>query len=266
MADKDLEDGPSLELPRLFRRKKARKSRDRDDEPRRVDETATPAPPETPQPGVDDVAQVTMPLPVPAAEPAVDPRPEPDSEPARAPEPEPAPQAESTTTHAMQPAEPATGTTRVEAPPAPPRLERSRKRIREPGGQTMSPALTAVLVGAVVAALGIGLTYLGLLGCEAVRGTQSCGGPGLLVMLVIMVAMVVAGAAALKAAGVPHSGSLSFLGFGILTVVVLTFLLEHLYEPWALVALPLISAASYGIAHSVTTRFTDAATDSTPLG
>ena len=69
--------------------------------------------------------------------------------------------------------------------------------------------------------------------------------------------MVLAGAALLKALGVPQSGSLSFLGFGILAVVVLMFLLEDLYEPWVLVALPVISAAGYGIAHWVTTRFTE---------
>ena len=297
MADKDLGDGPSLELPKLFGRKDKKR---RGDDPA-ADEASTapeataapedrpvapspepePAPepetveaegvePETPDPRAVDPAEVTMPLPVPAPaapEPTTEPTTEPavpEPEPVATPEPEPvAPTAPTAPTERAPEPAPIPAATRVGTRPEPEPESQAESsgeatgRRRAPTAPDIPPGVATVLVGALVAALGIGLTWLGLLGCEAVRGTQSCGGPGLLIMLTIMVALVIGGAALLKALGVPQSGSLSFLGFGILTVVVLTFLAESLYEPWVLVMLPVISAAGYGIAYYVTTRFAE---------
>ena len=61
--------------------------------------------------------------------------------------------------------------------------------------------------------------------------TDSCGGPGLLVLVVIVVVMILAGAALLKAFGVGEAGNISFLGVGLMVVVVLLFLLDHLSTP-----------------------------------
>lgn len=278
MPDKDLGDGPSLELPKLFGRKKDKKRKGGDDaapevEPSAEGPSATsapveeePAPAAAPDPAPVDPAEVTMPLPVPAPDPEPVEVPEPEPEPAPSPDPVPEPEPASTApAPAPAPAptsarEPETGppaeTTLVEEPlPVPAEGREEAGRRRELTAPSLPSGVAAVLVGALVAVLGIALTWLGLLGCEAVRGTESCGGPGLVVMLAIMAAMVVVGAALLKAFSVPQSGSLSFLGFGILAVVVLTFLLEHLYEPWVLVLLPFISAAGYAVAHWVTTRF-----------
>lgn len=250
MADNDLGDGPSLELPKLFGRKDKKRRGDDlapTDEPSAATEPSTASGPEAPAPeGADrpavDPAEVTMPLPVPAP---------------AAPEPTPEPVAPTPPTERAPAPFPVTAATRVDPRPEPGPAAAATGRRRLPTAPAMPTAVAAVLVGALVAVLGIGLTWLGLLGCDAIRGTQSCGGPGLLVMLAIMAAMVVSGAALLKALGVPQGGSLSFLGFGILAVVVLMFLIEHLYEPWALVAIPVISAVGYGIAHWVTTRFTE---------
>jgi len=228
MPDKEMGDGdgPSLELPSLFGRKKRSRSR--------------------------------------AAEP--EPAPEPAAEPDRAPLPEPvtAPVAEPVTEPVTEPVA-ATEVERtaplpVATAPSPepvaaaPRRVKERRPIRVP---SMSTAAASVFVGALVGALGVLLTYLGLQGCEAVRGTDSCGGPGLLILVAIVVVMVVAGGAVLRALRVPDAGNLSFLGVGILSVVVLMFLIDQLFEPWIIVAIPLLSAAAFALAHWVTTRYVE---------
>lgn len=262
MADKDPSDGPSLELPKLFGRKKDKTRRGRAEEatppagqareaestpaeePRSAGSTPAEEPAAPPEPAaaaeptapvpVVDPAEATMPLPVAAPERTATERAAPDEvAPDQGPAPEPA-------------------ATATEPPPTP-----EPRRRREPALPSIPSGPAAVLVGAVIGGLGILLTWLGLLGCEAIRGTESCGGPGLVVMLAIMVAMVVVGAALLKLLGVPQGGSLSFLGFGILAVVVLMFLLDHLDNLWVLVSIPVISALGYGVAHWVTTRFTE---------
>jgi hypothetical protein len=339
MADKDPGDEPSLELPKLFSRKKAKRRRSDDEDPAVISEESTVQPAaddldaRTPGPPADAPVE---PMSAPPEERAGSTPAEPPVEPAGVPsagapsaerpaavEPDPEERADAEPTLAAGPAldeagdgatevtaelslpapapdtepEPvdapeAVGAVNVQSPeqvPSPPLSPAVTTPIdpvddaapdddsdgypdedsdeTEPAGRrrgpkaptlpTMSTGAAAALVGALVGVLGIGLTWLGLLGCAAIRGTQSCGGPGLLVMFAIMVALVVAGSHLLKALGVPQSGSLSFLGFGILAVVVLTFLAENLYNPWVLVSLPVISAAGYGIAHWVTTRFTE---------
>src|SRR3990170_2200276 len=76
--------------------------------------------------------------------------------------------------------------TKVDAPepgirrePGPPR-QRRQVSLPEVGAV---PA--AVLTGALVGLLAVGLTWLALRGCAAVRDTTSCGDPGLLVLLAI---------------------------------------------------------------------------------
>lgn len=236
MPDKDQGEsgGPSLELPSLFGRKKKAKSRTEADQPapQPLGEAHREAAPEpTPEPA----KQRTAPLPVTPA--------------AAAPEPAPTGQM------------PATAPERVALPapePQPassaPRRVRERRPLRAP---SMSTAVASVVVGALVGGLGVLLTYLGLQGCEAVRGTDSCGGPGLLVLVAIVVVMVVAGGAVLRMLSVPDGGNISFLGVGILSVVVLMFLVDQLFEPWIVAGLPLLSAASFAVAHWVTTRFVE---------
>jgi hypothetical protein len=112
-------------------------------------------------------------------------------------------------------------------------------------------------VGAAIGLLGCLLTYGGLQGCEAATGTGSCGGPGLLVLVVILVVMVVAGAVALKRLGVPEAGNVSFLGVGVMTVIVLVFLIDYLYDPWMFLVVPVVTAAGFLLAQWVTTKYAD---------
>lgn len=224
MAQKDRgTEEPNLELPSLFGRRKQRKGE---------------APPE-------GTAPAPEPLPAPEVEPL----------------PEPAAQAPNPTIPAAAPgrrAARADGQARAGSRAAvtpgkrAARPARERRSAPDLGGST-----AALLVGAVTGLAGCVLTYLGLQGCELVTNTSSCGGPGLLVLVVIGVAMILAGAAMLRFLRVPEPGSVSFLGVGIMVVVVLVFLIDSLYDAWMFVAVPMVTAASFALARWVTTRYTD---------
>lgn len=111
----------------------------------------------------------------------------------------------------------------------------------------------AALTGVAVGGQAVLLAWLAGVGCEAVRGTSSCGGgPGLLILLVVLAALAWSGSLLLRLLGVPHPGSTSALAVGILAVLVLVFLLGSLDEWWALVAVPVASAISYGVSWWVT--------------
>lgn len=163
--------------------------------------------------------------PEPAPEVAAEPVPEaaPEPEPELAPEPSPAP---------------------------------VRRRARRSTPTVPAPA-AAVVTGLLVGLGGTALTWAGLRGCEALRGTDSCGGPGLWLLVAIVVVMVVLGALVLALLKVPDPRGTSFLGVGLTAVVTLLALMDSLFSPWMFLVVPLVSAAAYGIAHWVTTRFVE---------
>ena len=144
-----------------------------------------------------------------------------------------------------------------------------------PGRSITLPALpslprlstrTAVLVtGAVVGLVGALLTFLSLRGCDAVAGTESCGGgPGLLLLVVILAVMVALGSALLSLWGVAESRGTSVLAVGVLCVVVLLTLIQELFSSWMFLALPVLGAPSYLLAHWVTTTFVEATPEDGP--
>ena len=109
----------------------------------------------------------------------------------------------------------------------------------------------------VVGALLVGLVWGSLRLCEVVRGTSSCGQPGFLVLLAILVLLVVVGRALLKGFGVDDAGSTSFLGVGVVAVVVLLFLSGQLFEWWTALVVPAAAVVSFALAHWVSTAFVD---------
>jgi hypothetical protein len=112
-----------------------------------------------------------------------------------------------------------------------------------------------VLAGLVVGLFGAGATYGGTVGCEAWRGTSSCGGgPGLLLVVAILALMVLLGAGLLALLGVSEPRSTSFLGVGLTFVVVLVALMSAVFSVWMFFAAPVLCAVAYGVAHWVTTR------------
>jgi hypothetical protein len=116
----------------------------------------------------------------------------------------------------------------------------------------------AVVAGVVVGALAMLLGWLAGVGCEALRGTSACGGgPGLLILLLVLAALTWAGTLLLRVLGVPHAGSTSLLAVGILAVLVLVLLLDSLDQGWALVAVPVASAVAHAVSWWVTTAVGD---------
>ena len=228
----DRRDEPSLELPSLFRR------RDRRDRRREA-----PLPEPLPEPLSEPLSE-QQPEPEPVAEPAPVPvaeAPEPEPEPVPEPEPQPAPEPE---------LEPAPG-------PA-----RTRARRADRTGPALPVPVAAAVAGTVVGLAGAGLTYGGLRACDVLRGTESCGGgPGLLLLVAILVVMALLGAVLLALLRMPDARSLSALGTGIVCVVALVGLLEVVLESWMFVAVPLVAAVAYAIAAWVTTRVVEQVDD-----
>ena len=156
----------------------------------------------------------------------------------------------------------ASGTTQVAAKPTTaetPSTESSGTKSRMPRVDIPLPALAppvaALVVGAVVGLAAVALTFASLLGCELVTGTDSCGGPGLLVLLAVVVLMILGGAAALRQMDVPDAGGLSFLGVAMFVAVCLVVLLPSLLEPWMIVVAPVLCALTFALAHWIVTRF-----------
>lgn len=122
----------------------------------------------------------------------------------------------------------------------------------------MYPA--AAVTGFVVGAAMVMLTWLSLRGCEAVRGTASCGGgPGFLLLIATFAICVLLGSALLKAFVIPDPGSSSFLAVGLVAVVALLFLID-LLDHWSmLIVVPLLSVAAYLASVWVTKTFVEPA-------
>ena len=221
---------PTLELPSLFRRRR-RAAATAEPEP----EPQPPAPQPEPEPEpVESTQVIPHPEPPTALAPAA-------QEPVWEPEPEP------------EPVSPG-GQRRAERQ-APRRARRARRTPRET--PALPAAVAAVLTGLVVGLGGALLTYGALQGCELLRGTDSCGGPGLLLLVAILVVMVLAGATMLAWLGVSEPRGTSFLGVGITAVVAMVALLETLFSAWMFVAVPVLAAAAYLLAEWVTTRFVE---------
>ena len=254
MADKDpAGDGPSLELPSFgFGRKKAHSERPEEPRPRPGTE-ATPdraRPRRPPGPEVPGPPESRPPSPTAARSTPLDTRP--PSRATRAPRPDAA---------ARQPPWPPRSTravSRVAAPgrarasepaPAPDPEPRRARRPRWPARRPVRPSQPAGPArraagrrrrrpGSAVAA-DLGSLRL----CDAATGTASCGGgPGLLMLLAILIALTYLGGWLLRGFGISDAGSTSFLAVGLLAVVAMLFLVDSLDEWTGAVAVPLVTS------------------------
>ena len=236
MADtgKPDDDSPSLEMPSFSLRRKKKE-----------------APPE-------DVAPEPQPEPTPEPEPA--PIPEPEPEPAPEPEPDPSLSRSPSPSRAEPAPEPETA---YDAPTAvvpvvheaaePSPAEPEDEPAREPRELPLSGLAAAAATGVAVGVLAVLFSWLATSACEAVRGTSSCGGgPGFLILLVVLALLAVAGAWLLDIFGEPDYGSTSLLAVGIMAVLVMVFLLGSLDEPWAVIAVPVTAVIGYCVSWWVT--------------
>ena len=120
------------------------------------------------------------------------------------------------------------------------------------------PALQATLaVGAVVGLLAVLLTFASLKLCELVRGTDSCGGPGLLLLVATLVILTYVGGWLLRGFAIDDPGSTSFLAVGLLAVIAMLFFLDVIYNWWMVIVIPIVAMATYALSWWVTTRFVD---------
>jgi hypothetical protein len=131
---------------------------------------------------------------------------------------------------------------------------------RPPRRQVSLPSVgalpAAVVTGAVVGLLAVGLTWLGLRGCSAIRDTSSCGEPGFLLLLAIVVLMAASGRALLRAWRVSDPGSTSILASALMAVLTMLFLMGSLEDTWTVVLLPVLGAVAFALAQWVTSTNT----------
>lgn len=135
-----------------------------------------------------------------------------------------------------------------------PKTPREKPLLPDVPGMTV-----AVLTGILIGLLACGATYLGLQGCESIRGTSSCGGPGFLLLVTIMIALVLIGAFVMKAFRVTDPGSTAFLAVGLLAVIVLLFLVDIIFEWYMIIVIPIVGAGTFALSHWVTTTFIEPA-------
>ena len=102
----------------------------------------------------------------------------------------------------------------------------------------MAGWVAAAVTGLVVGLLLVGMTAGSLQACEAVRGTSTCGGWGVPILLVIMAALIAIGGFLLRLFHVPDPVSTSFLAVGMVAVIALLFLLDFLLSSWMLLVIP----------------------------
>ncbi len=134
------------------------------------------------------------------------------------------------------------------------RTEAAENSTAEPqvGGATGGSKLprvpgyvAAVVTGILMGLSGVVLAWVSAQGCEAVRGVGSCGGFGLFALIVILGIEVLLGAALLKAWRVVDPVSTSFLGVGLVAVIVMLFFLDSIESRWMLLVIPVLTALTY---------------------
>jgi hypothetical protein len=246
------EDAPSLELPSL--RSALRRGRTR--KPKAAQPDAAAEPPvtvdgESPAEPVEPVEPVEPIEPVEPVTPTDPDLPVPPIEPEPGPPITPGPIGLPETQPEVDPTAVLPATAAMDDEPGTRRSLRARFDLHLPG------PLVALLTGAIVGLALVGLTSGGLTLCSSMRGTSSCGKPGILLLLVITVAMVFLGSLLLRVAGVDPHGSTSFLGVGLLVVVILVALLPVIFHWWMVIVVPVVAMLTYAASWWLTTTYVE---------
>jgi hypothetical protein len=148
-------------------------------------------------------------------------------------------------------------------PPAPTDGTKSPRRLRAREFE-VDGRLASAIAGVVVGFGMVGATAASFNLCEAVRGTNSCGGPGVFLLIAILIGAIAVGAGILTASRVPGALSTSVLAVGLVSVVALLFLVEALFSPWMLVVIPLVSAGAFVGSHWIATNVDEDSTSESP--
>lgn len=254
---------PSLEAPSLgFRRRKKKPPTDRPEQAPRREPTEAGDPPPVVAPeteaAVPDAPESVHEETVVETEAAMPDPPELVHERERAVDPEAeAPVAPESVDDQGGAVEPVPGATLTRTPPE--RAAAAEQQSARPAHRPVNGHLAAAGAGVAVAVFLVAATFGGLQACQSIRGTSSCGGgPGFLMLSLIVVVAVVLGAAALRAARVPSAGSISFLAVALVSVISVLFLLDALDRAGGAISVGLVTVAAYLLSHWVTVRYIDA--------
>ncbi|MDT0200512.1 hypothetical protein [Nocardioides sp. AE5] len=144
-----------------------------------------------------------------------------------------------------------------EVAPKEPRPKREFKLPAMPQLPPLAARTAAAVTGLIIGILAVALTFGSLRGCEAVKGTSSCGTPGFFLLIAIMITLVALGSALLGAWKVTDPTSTSFLAVGLLAVIALLFLIRVLFSPWMAVVIPIVAVITYVASQWLTTLFED---------
>src|SRR5262245_27750602 len=126
-----------------------------------------------------------------------------------------------------------------------PRLTRPHLRrpawLRRPRRPRNVPGpLAAAAAGAAAGLVLVGGTWAAMHLCTLVRGTSSCGLPGVGLLLLIVVVAGIAGSLVMSYLGVAAHASASALGTGLVVVIVLLALLPYDDRWWMAVVVPAV--------------------------
>lgn len=129
---------------------------------------------------------------------------------------------------------------------------------RLPDGVTMPSNLGAPVAGLLTGIALLAFTWVGLRGCEALRGTTSCGtGPGLLALVVVLILAVLVGRVLLVLLKVPEPGMTSFLAIGLTSLVAVLGPSAILDSAAVVVLVPLVCAVTFVVAAWIATLEVD---------
>ena len=148
-------------------------------------------------------------------------------------------------------------TTAAVPPPQAPLAPEAGGRSEDARRRRLAPGWAALLVGVVVGAVSGALVWVTLRSCHGLRGTTSCGDPGLLAYLAIFLVAVILGRLLLATLQVPEAGSTSLLASAMLAVLGLVASSAGLGGWSGAAALVLLAAACFGLARWATATFTE---------
>jgi hypothetical protein len=154
------------------------------------------------------------------------------------------------------------GATALHAP-----RSRARRTLTAPSSCTVLWTIVAAAVtGAICGLVGALLVSLGEQGCDASPGRASCGGTGVILVIGVTAGCMLLGALILGALGVPDAVLVSFFGVAAALMVILWFLLGHVFSAWMLLVVPLMTAVTFVLSGLVTRALGDRSGTGRPTG
>jgi len=154
---------------------------------------------------------------------------------------------------AVQPASEAPAPAQPDEEPTPIAPAKERK-LRKPRTRWLGAGGIGLLAGFAI----VGLVGLMLQACDSARGTTSCGGPGLFVLLAILALITVGATRLLRMWGFTDAGTVAFLGIALTGIVVLVFLTTHLQSLGMVLVIPMITMFAFLISDWVSATMSEA--------